>query len=109
MNICGVTARYGVVSKNPIINLEMSNKNLSVHLQNFPDLSFIKEEEQLVKDMDLVKDICSAALFIRDQQNLRVRLPLNKLTIIGSGADINNINQYKEIIAEEVNVKNIVI
>ena len=77
----------------------------SIHLQDFPDVSFIKDEKQLVEDMDLIKDICSTALFIRDQQNLRVRLPLNKLTIIGN---VNpNIIEHKDIIAEEINVKNI--
>lgn len=81
------------------------NKNLSVHLQNFPNLSFIPEEPNLVSDMDMVRDICSTALFIRDSQNLRVRLPLNKITIIGHNA--RRMLDYKEIIADEVNVKNI--
>jgi len=81
------------------------NKNLSIHLQNFPGLSFIPDEIDLVSDMDMVRDICSAALFIRDSQNLRVRLPLNKLTIIGHNA--TRMMAYKEIIADEVNVKNI--
>jgi isoleucyl-tRNA synthetase len=83
----------------------MINKNLSVHLQDFPDLSLIKSEEALVNDMDMVRDICSAALFIRDKKNLRVRLPLNKLTIIGKNS--RSMNDYKDIIADEVNVKNI--
>ena len=81
------------------------NKNLSVHLQNFPDLSFIPDESNLVSDMGMVRDICSTALFIRDGQNLRVRLPLNKLTIIGNNAF--RMLAYKEIISDEVNVKNI--
>ncbi|MES2677045.1 MAG: DUF5915 domain-containing protein [Pseudomonadota bacterium] len=81
------------------------NKNLSVHLQNFPDVSFLNSEADLVADMDMVRQICSAALFIRDQKNLRVRLPLNKLNIIGKKAA--RMLQYKDIIADEVNVKNI--
>lgn len=80
-------------------------KNLSVHLQDFPDLSAVSDEKELVADMDMVRDVCSAALFIRDSANLRVRLPLNKLTIIGSKA--RRMLAYKEIIADEVNVKNI--
>jgi len=83
----------------------MINKNLSVHLQDFPDLSLIKDETQLVADMDMVRDVCSAALFIRDKKNLRVRLPLNKLTIIGKNS--GRMLDYKEIIADEVNVKNV--
>jgi len=81
------------------------NKNLSVHLQNFPDVSFLNSDADLVADMDMVRQICSAALFIRDQKNLRVRLPLNTLNIIGRKA--SQMLQYKDIIADEVNVKNI--
>ena len=82
------------------------NKNLSVHLQNFPDIAFLDEEQELVTDMDMVRQICSAALFIRDSLNLRVRLPLNRLTIVGKGAD--KMLQYQDIISDEVNVKNII-
>ncbi|MCE3255872.1 MAG: ileS [Rickettsiaceae bacterium] len=81
------------------------NKNSSVHLQDFPDISFLSSEEALMEEMDMVRQICSTALFIRDQKNLRVRLPLNKLTIIGKNAA--KMLQYKDIIADEVNVKNI--
>jgi isoleucyl-tRNA synthetase len=83
----------------------MLKKNLSVHLQDFPDLSFLADEKSLVADMDMVRAICSTALFIRDKQNLRVRLPLNKLTIIGKISP--SILDYKDIIADEINVKNV--
>jgi isoleucyl-tRNA synthetase len=83
----------------------MINRNISIHLQDFPDVNFIKEEQNLVKTMDLVRLICSAALGVRDQKNLRVRLPLNKLVVIGKNAA--QILDFKDIIAEEVNVKNI--
>lgn len=78
----------------------------SIHLQDFPDVSNIKFDKELVEEMDLVKEICSAALYLRDRENLRVRLPLNQIKIIGSG--ISNLEKYKEIIAEEINVKNVV-
>jgi isoleucyl-tRNA synthetase len=55
--------------------------------------------------MDLVRSICSTALAIRDNKNLRVRLPLQSLTVIGKSA--NKIKDFHEIIAEEVNVKEI--
>lgn len=77
----------------------------SLHLQNFPDVSSLKNEDELVCDMDMVRAICSAALFIRDQRNLRVRLPLANLNIIGKNAP--RMQDFKDIIADEVNVKNI--
>lgn len=83
----------------------MSDLN-SVHLQNFPDVSKIVFETELVEEMDLVKEICSTALFLRDRENLRVRLPLSKIRIIGNGME--SLKKYQDIIAEEINVKNVI-
>jgi len=83
------------------------NRNISVHLQDFPNVSFINDNAKLMHDMDMVRAICSTALSIRDNKNLRVRLPLNQLKIIGKNAA--QIADFKDIIAEEVNVKNIII
>ncbi len=91
----------------------MTNKKLSVHLQDFPDVSFIDNNEQLTIDMDIIRDICATILFIRDQKNLRVRLPLNKVTIFNYGnkgqslKNIKNNESYQNLIKDEVNIKNI--
>ncbi len=85
----------------------------SVHLQNFPDISFIDNNEQLVSDMDIIRHICATALFIRDQKNLRVRLPLNKVTIFNYGSNktsllnIKTMESYQNLIKDELNVKNV--
>ena len=83
----------------------MINRNISVHLQDYPDVKFLDDDFDLINDMDLVRSICSTALAIRDNKNLRVRLPLQSLTVIGKSA--NKIKDFHEIIAEEVNVKEI--
>ena len=83
----------------------MIDRSISIHLQDFPNIDFINSEADLIKDMDLVRSICSTALAIRDNKNLRVRLPLQTLTIIGKNAQ--RILPFSEIIAEEVNVKEI--
>ncbi len=83
----------------------MIKKDISVHLQDFPNLNFVKENAKLVENMDLVRAVCSAALSIRDNKNLRVRLPLAKLSVIGK--DAAKILEFKDVIADEVNVKNI--
>ncbi len=83
----------------------MIDRSISIHLQDFPDVDFIDSEAQLINDMDLVRSICSTALAIRDNKNLRVRLPLQCLTIIGK--DAQRILPFSEIIAEEVNIKEI--
>lgn len=83
----------------------MIDRNISVHLQDFPNLSYLPDETNLVADMDLVRNICSTALSIRDNKNLRVRLPLNQLIVIGKNAE--RILPFKDIIADEINVKSI--
>lgn len=81
------------------------SRDISVHLQNFPEVSFLSDEKDLVANMDLVRSICSVALSLRDNKNLRVRLPLKSLTIIGKNSA--RILNFAEIIADEINVKSI--
>lgn len=83
----------------------MINRNISIHLQDLPDISFLPSDHKLIEEMDLVRNICSSVLSIRDHKNLRVRLPLSSLTIIGKNSE--KFTKYFEIIAEEVNVKKI--
>ncbi|MBO4284698.1 MAG: isoleucine--tRNA ligase [Alphaproteobacteria bacterium] len=75
----------------------------SVHLTDFPKLENIKIDEQLVADMDFVQELCSAGKFIREEKNLRGRLPLQSLTLIG--ADLSA--PYQEIVKDELNVKEV--
>lgn len=77
----------------------------SVHLQSFPKLINFNIDEKLVDTMDKVRAICSCALSIRDKNNLRIRLPLNKITIIGN--DLDDIKNFSNIILDEINVKSI--
>lgn len=85
--------------------MNLIQRNISVHLQDFPNVEFIKDNDVLVEQMDLVRNICSQVLSIRDHLNLRVRLPLASLTIIGKDAD--KLLSFKEVIADEVNVKEV--
>jgi isoleucyl-tRNA synthetase len=77
----------------------------SVHLQDFPNVSSLRDSNVLMEEMDKVRDICSVALSIRDKKNLRVRLPLKSIKIVGR--DIEGLKKYSDIILDEVNVKNI--
>lgn len=84
----------------------------SVHLEDFPNVDSIEIEENLVKAMDQVLDICNAALFIRSEENIRVRQPLSKLVIHLDGVDDgtydNYIKHFEDLIKDEVNVKSII-
>lgn len=85
-----------------------SNGNLrSVHLCDYPDNSAIVYDQQLIEDIDKIRDICTAGLNIRNTYNIRIRQPLQKLTVIGNG--LGNLNKYFDLIKDEVNVKEVVV
>ena len=75
----------------------------SVHLEDYPNLSAIKFDASLVDDMDFLQDLCSAGKFIREEKNLRNRLPLSSLTVVGHELP----TAYSEIIKDELNVKEV--
>ena len=78
----------------------------SVHLTDWPDPESLPHDPELVASMDRVRDVVSTALRLREDAGLRVRLPLNTLTVAGD--DTATLEPFAEIIAEEVNVKNVV-
>jgi isoleucyl-tRNA synthetase len=62
--------------------------------------------------MDQILDICNAALFIRSEENIRIRQPLGKLVIHLDGVDRGTYDSYikhfEDLIKDEVNVKSII-
>ncbi len=81
------------------------NSSESVHLQNFPDANIFPLDQNLTDQMDLVLDICNIAHSIRSKHNIRVRQPLKSIKIIMKNPEI--INDFKSLILDEVNVKDI--
>jgi isoleucyl-tRNA synthetase len=79
--------------------------NESVHLTDWPDPSELPADPDLVADMDLTRDVCSAALSVRKARTLRVRLPLPSVTVAGPGS--SRLEPYAELIEDEVNVKQV--
>lgn len=79
----------------------------SVHLQNWPEEIRQAADPELVAEMDRVREVCSATLALRAAQNARVRQPLAQLTVAGS--DLQKIEPYLDLIADEVNVKEVVL
>ena len=63
--------------------------SLSVHLQSFPDLKNIVVDADVVAKMDLVRDICNSALSLRKDANIRVRMPISKMTLCSGSTDLD--------------------
>lgn len=77
----------------------------SVHLLDFPDVSAISDDAELVADMDRVRDACNTILSIRNDTNIRIRQPLASATLYGAGA--SRLKPFEQMIADEVNVKTV--
>ena len=78
---------------------------LSVHLQEWPAASELGVDTELVSAMDRLRDAASAALSLREDRGLRVRLPLASATVAGEGA--SSIAPFVDLLADEINVKEI--
>jgi isoleucyl-tRNA synthetase len=77
----------------------------SVHLADWPELAGWPEDADLASAMDLVRAVCSTALGLRKARQLRVRLPLARLTV--GHPDAQSLAPYADLIRDEVNVKDV--
>ncbi|MDH3755943.1 MAG: isoleucine--tRNA ligase, partial [Acidimicrobiia bacterium] len=77
----------------------------SVHLTDWPDAASLPDDHSLVAAMDRLRDVASTALRLREDNGLRVRLPLRSLTVAGHGA--TTLRPFADLLADEVNVKHV--
>ncbi|MGN1063127.1 MAG: isoleucine--tRNA ligase, partial [Alphaproteobacteria bacterium] len=79
----------------------------SVHLADYPVVEALADENELMAQMDLVRQISSTAKAIREEHKLRNRLPLKSMTVAGCGVDI--LSDFTEVLKDEVNVKEVIL
>ncbi|UTT61970.1 isoleucine--tRNA ligase [Microcella humidisoli] len=77
----------------------------SVHLTDWPHAEEFPADEALVAAMDRVRAIASSGLALRKAQGLRVRLPLQSLTVVTPGAAA--LADFSDIVRDELNVKTV--
>jgi len=76
----------------------------SVHLADWPSPDRLgAPEPDLVRDMDLVREICSQVHSIRKATGMRARLPLRSITVASLAP--RDLDAYVELIKAETNVK----
>lgn len=75
----------------------------SVHLTDWPEADELPADPDLVAAMDQVREVCSAGSSVRKAHQLRVRLPLPKLTVAVD--DAQRLAPFTDLIADELNVK----
>ena len=79
---------------------DRGNSPESVHLASYPEITGTVDND-LIARMKTTRDIVSLALAIRTEKGIKVRQPLQTLTISGSA------EYFEDLIKDEVNVKNI--
>lgn len=77
----------------------------SVHLVDYPVVPTQLPDQELVKTMDEVRALVSAAHSLRKTNRVRVRQPLSTLVIVSPEADL--LREFAPLIASEVNVKEV--
>ncbi|MDG2026861.1 MAG: isoleucine--tRNA ligase [Acidimicrobiales bacterium] len=80
-----------------------ADRHDSVHLSDWPDADAYPADPALVAAMDRLRDVASTGLRLREDQGLRVRLPLASVTV--AGRDANTLEPFTELLADELNVK----
>lgn len=79
----------------------------SVHLSDYPTSVAEYEDKEILKEVEEMRKVIGLGLMLRNEKQLKVRQPLNKL-YVSSEKDIeNSINNFENIIKEELNIKNI--
>lgn len=85
---------------------DFKNKDRSVHLEKWPEVINLKNErlDNIIKEMEQVRNIVELGLSKRDEAGIKVRQPLHELKI----KNYELKNDFKLLILDELNVKNIV-
>lgn len=78
----------------------------SVHLADWPNPEDFTDESALIELMESTRAICSAGSALRKANNLRVRQPLQSMTVAAAGGK-SLAGVFEQIIADELNLKNI--
>ncbi len=84
--------------------LKTNDDVLSVHLAEWPKAQVLVSSEQVLVEMQKVRDVCTEGNALRKKLNIAVKQPLASFTIVGELS-----SNYFEIIKDELNVKNILI
>jgi isoleucyl-tRNA synthetase len=104
LNICKISAPIIPFTSEKIFKSLTDEE--SVHLLNFPTFSKEKINISIEKQMSLAQKISSMIHNLRKKNKIKVRQPLSRVMIYSTkSSDINDIEEVKEIILNETNIK----
>jgi len=79
----------------------------SVHHNAWPKPDKKAIDEELIADMDLAIKVCGLGRSARSKSGIKLRQPLSSAVIIADEQSINRIKRLKDLIIDELNVKNL--
>lgn len=79
----------------------------SVHLSDWPTVIEGFEDDGIIEETALARDVIAVAMRLRNEQQIKVRQPLNKLFICCEGDKADKIKTFEKNILDELNIKNI--
>lgn len=98
------------VSEEIYQNLKLSKDPESVHLCSWPKVDKESIKEELLEEMEIVRDICELAHKARAEASIKVRQPLLLLQILPQDLSLQFLEKridLKNLIKKEINIKEI--
>lgn len=79
----------------------------SVHLSDWPTVIEGFEDDGIIEETALARDVIAVAMRLRNEQQIKVRQPLNKLFICCESDKADKIKTFEKNILDELNIRNI--
>ena len=83
------------------------NSAESVHLSDWPTVIEGFEDDGIIEETALARDVIAVAMRLRNEQQIKVRQPLNKLFICCESDKADKIKTFEKNILDELNIRNI--
>ena len=107
LNTAKILAPFAPFISEMIYQGNESGKKKSIHLENWSKSGSVNNN--LLATMSFAKSFASMALMQRAEHKIKVRQPLQKLSIKHKGKKPPYWDEIKDILADEVNVKEVVL
>lgn len=82
------------------------NEAISVHLSDYPTPDEEYDNEEILKEVDEIRKIIALGLMLRNEKQLKVRQPLSRMLVLSEKQVEKSLNDFKNIIKDEMNIKN---
>jgi isoleucyl-tRNA synthetase len=109
IELCKIAAPFTpFIAEEIYRNLRTDDMPESVHLCDFPTAAGAKRDVALETQMRIVMDVVSMGRQLRKDHDAKVRQPLRRLDVVSRDSGLlNQVGELKEIIAEELNVREV--